>query len=84
MDHHLNRKQKVFGGSAIVCLGDLNCAMDDGGESARFIEPFTMAFTKPRLDPSSEVYKELKARRKDPLAKVFIERWVGIQGDPSE
>ena len=57
-----------------MCLGDLNCAMDDGGESARYIEPFTMVFTKPRPDPSSEVYRELKARKKDPLAKTFIER----------
>ena len=70
---HLYRKQKVFGGSAIVCLGDLHVAMDDGGESARYIEPMRMSFTKPRLDASSEVYKELKAR-KDMLARMFIER----------
>ena len=67
------RKQKVFGGSATVCLGDLHVAMDDGGESARYIEPISMAFTKPRFEATSTVYKELKAR-KDALARIFIER----------
>ena len=67
------RKQKVFGGSAIVCLGDMHVAMDDGGESARYIEPTRTTFTKPRLDASSKVYKELKAR-KDTLARMFIDR----------
>ena len=56
-----------------MCLGDLHVAMDDGGESARYIEPIRMAFTKPRFDPSAAVYKELKAR-KDALARIFIER----------
>ena len=56
-----------------MCLGDLHVAMDDGGESARYIEPIRMAFTKPRFDAKSPVYKELKAR-KDALARIFIER----------
>ena len=51
----------------------MHVAMDDGGESARYIEPTRTTFTKPRLDASSKVYKELKAR-KDTLARMFIDR----------
>ena len=56
-----------------MCLGDLHTAMDDDGESVRYLDPIEMAFTKARFDSSSKEYKELKAR-KDPLAKMFIER----------